>query len=416
MSGEIEAGQTAPSWQRLWLLYALFSAATQLTDGVAQALLLSRSGLELLPPVFASKAVLALVLGAAYLPLAAWLGMKRTQTAILAFVTLGTAVCYALVLQRWALAYPLLYLYSDAVQTIFKIHWGVVLLASLPAPLEQLPRVYSGARAGGLVGGLLLLLSGPLGITPLLLLATGLYAATLVYWLTGSAPDAAPSPSRSDVAAPSSHDAPLWRSSLLAAIAVATLALVATRYALRYLYSATLAATFDEKRLAAAFGIFVAVASVVTGLLQAFVTPRLLAGAGLTTANLAFAVVVPLAFVAYRFGPALAAAAIARLVESELKAAIKTPISNLLYGGLVPAQRPAARAFVFGAVVPVGTAIAAVLLGVLPEQTLSWGSAAALLLFAATLLQNRSYRRAFAALGPRGSVSAEEAVSPTTEP
>lgn len=407
--------QNAPSWQRLWLLYAVFSAATQLTDGVAQALLLKRSGLELLPPVFASKAVLALVLGAAYLPLAAWLGMKRTQTAILAFVTLGTAVCYALVVQRWPLAYPLLYLYSDAVQTIFKIHWGVVLLASLPAPRTQLPRVYSGARAGGLVGGLLLLLAGPLGTTPLLLLATGLYAATLAYWLVGSAPNAAPSRGKS-AARPSGSKTPLWRSSLLATIAVSTLALVATRYALRYLYSATLAATFEEKRLAAAFGIFVAVASVVTGLLQAFVTPRLLAGAGLTSANLAFAVVVPLAFAAYRFGPTLAAAAIARLVESELKAAIKTPISNLLYGGLAPAQRPAARAFVLGAVVPVGTAIAAVLLGVLPEQTLSWGSAAALLLLAATLLQNRSYRRAIAALGPGSRVSAEEAVSPTTEP
>lgn len=183
------------------------------------------------------------------------------------------------------------------------------------------------------------------------------------------------------------------------------------RHGLRYLYSATLAASFDEARLAASFGVFVAAASVVTGLVQAIVTPRLLGGVGLGALNLAYALSVPATFALGWLLPPLAAAGAARLVETELKMAIKTPVSNLLYGGLPATQRPAARALVLGGVVPLSTWLVSGLLALLPETVRSWGLVAGVLLAVATVAQNHSYRRAVAQDG-EARPGAETALTP----
>ena len=83
---------------------------------------------------------------------------------------------------------------------------------------------------------------------------------------------------------------------------------------------------------------------------------------------------------------------IARLVENEFKAAIKTPVSNLFYAPLPASQRAAARALVLGFVVPAATIVAALLLRS-SLSVASWGLPAALLFLTATIWQNRTYAR-----------------------
>ncbi|PIE19932.1 MAG: hypothetical protein CSA65_00355 [Proteobacteria bacterium] len=421
MASHRDETRAAP-WGRLWLLYLLVSAGLQLADGVAQALLLKRGGLRLLPPVFAAKGALGMLLSAGYVPLAAALGPRATLTVILTVSAAALGGSYALVHAGVSLAYPALYALVEGAQTVFKIHFGVVLLACLPGHqgLSRVPLVYSGARAGALLGGVALVLAEQLGTAPLLLGSVGalLIAAAVVATVPISTETGASAEGSDQV----STEAPSWRwlgrgwrdtlsSPLLRAIAVATTLLVIARHGLRYLYSATLAASFDEARLAASFGVFVAAASVITGLLQAMVTPRLLAGVGLGVVNLAYAITVPATFALGWMLSPLAAAGAARLVESELKMAIKTPVSNLLYGGLAAVQRPAARALVLGVVVPLATGLVSGMLALLPKTTRSWGLAAGVLLVVATLAQNRSYRRA---LGEDGEVrpGAETALTP----
>ncbi len=411
------------SWRRLWLLYFLFTAGMQLANGVAHTLLLTRGGVDMLPATFAARGLFVLLASAAYVPLAGHIDARRMLALINGLIALFLLGAYALLQSGLSLSYPALYVLTETSETIFKIHFGVVLLACLPADeiLSRLPLVYSGARAGAVVGGLALTFARHVGLTHLIL-GTIILQIIATAFSFGGLPHLSPPPPKEEESPRSWRD--LFRetrtsssSLLFVTIALATTLLVATRHALRYFYSARVAAAFGELDLATAAGLFFAIASLIAGLIQALVTPRLLTGVGLTTLNLAYATSIPFTFVLTWVAPPLVGAALARLIESEIKMAIKTPVSNLLYGGLPTSQRPAARAFILGAVVPLATGAASLALGLAPLGTRAWGLVAGLVLVGITIAQNRVYRRTFGAQKNKNArQAAENALTEGSEP
>jgi hypothetical protein len=412
----------------LWLLYLLFTAASQLGDGVNQALFLKRVGVEYLPYMFVVKAVLDVVMAVVYVPLAARLGHPRTLKLILIVAGVGALALWLPARQDLGFSYPLLYGFLEAVVTLLKIHWGVLLLDcySQEAARRAFPLIYTGARVGAIAGGLILgPLARPLGPPNLLPICGGLYLATAGLALgvdrhvrSGDMDER--TLARESAAGRVTH---LRRGlsiglrvPLLRAIALSTAAMVLCRYGLRYLYSAAFAGAFGEAELAAFYGLYMAAANGLSILVQALVTSRLLVHAGVTLTNLLYAGCVLGVYLSLGFWPGLVAAVVARLMENELKAAIKTPLSNLFYGALPADQRAAGRAFNLGLIVPIFTVIASLVLATAAGVRAIpwWGGVLAVLFVLGSVVQNRSYRRARAAAREEATTTATATATTTT--
>jgi ATP/ADP translocase len=393
----------------LWLLYLLLSAAVQVGDGVTQTLFLKRIGVEFLPYMFVVKAALDVFVAMLYVPLASRLGHPATLTLILGLAAVGLLLLWWPAAAGAPLAYPALYALSESMATLLKIHWGVLLLDcySQEQAARTFPLIYTGARAGAVAGGLLLTgLAHPIGPANLLPVGAAVYlgaaALSLLARRHATATDTEGALARESAAGRISHIrrglSLGLRSPLLRAIALSTALMVLCRYGLRYRYSAAFAEAFNEADLAAFYGGYAAVANGVSILVQLVITSRLLVLAGVTQTNLIYALGILAVYLALGFWPGLISSILARAMETELKAAIKTPLSNLFYGALHPSQRAAGRAFVLGLGVPVSTVVASLVLiwpggtGTIPL----WGTALALLYVVASVAQNRSYNRTMA--------------------
>ena len=389
----------------LWALAILFSAALVINDGVAQTLLLERLGVQRLPLMFAITAALDLLGAVAYVGVVARLGHLTLMSALLVLGGAGTLGAWALLRSETPIAYGVLFAFSEVLQTLLKIHWGVVLLDhySLAAGHRALPVIYTGARVGGLAGGLILgPLARPVGPRNMLLVSGPLLL------LSGVGHRLAPRPRRTlpEVeGAPPAPDQPrsiigrlqlgvrsLSRSPLIRATAVATATMVLCRYGLRYRYSDLLSSALSETELARYYGLYIAIASPVTILLQLLLTSRLLRRVGLSRTNALYALAVPVGAGVVALSPSIAAAVVARVVQQELKDTIKTPLSNLIYGAMPAERRAAARALILGLIVPLATLLASLLLS-RPTLLDRWLVPAAGLFLIASLWQNRSYQR-----------------------
>ncbi|MCA9672578.1 MAG: hypothetical protein KC503_43590 [Myxococcales bacterium] len=388
----------------LWLIYALLSAGLAINDGVANALFLARVGATDLPLVFIAKALLDMLGAALYVRVDRRLGARATLVLLLVFAALGSAGAWLGVRALpGAWTYLALFAFEEVCQTLLKIHWGVYLLERFDAVSARryFPSIYTGARVGAVAGGLMLgPLAGPLGPSNLMLVAALLFVAATVAVLARSS--ATPRDHESD-AVNEADVGPLralgrvrsaLSSSLVRATAVATPLMVLSRYALRYRYSALLSSVLGEVELARVYGLYVASANTLAVLVQLFVTARLYAlPSGVTSTNIGYALTLPAALALMWRVPSLLSALVGRVVESELKVALKTPLSNLFYGVLPAEQRAAARALVLGLIVPLATLVAAALLR-RPAWLDSWALPCAAAFVLASLLQNRAYRSA----------------------
>ncbi len=264
--------------------------------------------------------------------------------------------------------------------------------------------IYTGARAGAVVGGLLMSsLARPLGPRKLLLLTSAIYFISALFTRAGRRSPLADDQRQSLLQARELAAGRLihlrrgisigWSSPLLRSIALATALMVLSRYGLRYLYSERFAATFAETDLAAFWGLYYAIANGATLLLQATLLGRLLARWGITTPNLVYSLAVTAAFLLLGFWPGLRLAIAARFVESELKTTVKTPLSILFYGAIPIADRPSGRAFILGLVVPLATILASLALQATlhTSSVTSWGLGCACCYTLATQLQNRVF-------------------------
>jgi ATP:ADP antiporter, AAA family len=390
---------------RLWLVGLLFTAAAQIGDVAAQALFLKRVGAEHLPVMFVVKALLDATSAILYIPLAGRLGHRRTLAVVLGLSGLGMLLLWLPCRHELHFAYLLLYAWCEWIGTLLKIHWGVYLLdfyASENAS-RVFPLIYTGSRAGAILGGGLTSPLAPrIGTCNLIPLSGALFLLSTGLALSGPSVG-----DHTEAGAPlrgaGARIAHLRRglalilgSPLIRAIATATALMVFCRYGLRLLYSSSLDLAFGEAELSSVFGFYLVMANAASILLQLAVTSRLLQYAGILLTNLLFSLAVLGGFLFIGLRPGLAGAVAARVVETELKAAIKTPLSNLFYGALPAADRAPGRALVLGLVVPAATLAIGLVLSYRPAAgpMRYWGTALAALFVMATWVQNQRYSAA----------------------
>lgn len=440
----------------LWVaaMGALYAAATSLGDDIAQSVFVTRVGARALPHMILCKGILDVVAAAVYVPLARGRSTGRVWRASLAIY----ACC---VLGGWALAAKggnpgayALYVAHECAWTILTMHWGVLLLDTFDASQARrlFPLLFTAARLGGMAAGALLQgLAETVGAVNMLLACAALAGAAGALSLVArhhrngarSGGAAAPmSPAARDHAGetappagppaapvadlPATPAAPApdqtpdrdpdpsisrwagWRhaasSPLIRAIALSTAAMVLVRYGLHLVSLDTIDSALgrDEDRVAAFLGWFGAWANAAGALLGVLVVPRILARLGVGAANLTYAAATVVTWCLLVVTPALWSAALARFVNTQLKDALKTPLSTLFYGAEPPPRRAPARAFVFGAVIPAATVATAVIFtvaGELGPGLVVWpGLAAACAFLALCAHQNRCWRRRLAQL------------------
>jgi len=174
--------------------------------------------------------------------------------------------------------------------------------------------------------------------------------------------------------------------------------MVVARFALRFQQQALLEG-YAEVVLAGVLGVYTFGGNVLGLVLQVLVTGRLLSKLGLTRTNLVYPLAIAVGQAAILVGGGLGAALVARFADTELKHAVKTPVSPLFYEVFDEQDRGGARALVLGVVSPVTQVLTSVALTALValahDQAMAWlGGVGAVSFLAATMLTNRRYERA----------------------
>ncbi len=390
----------------LGAIIGLDTLAELLIEGVATAAFLVRIGAALLPLAMAARALAEVVVALAYGRLTARWSAARTLRGVALLGSVAVALC-ALAAGTTAGVWAA-FVTASVLARLRVIHFGVLALEELEggAAPRVLPIVYACARASALVAGpVLAFAAGPLGTAPLLGAAAGVYGLCALVqgrWLgLRSTARSLPAPSLQleDEAPPSlatrvPKQSPRW---LLGAILVGAAALALGRIALRTQSGAILEVSFSEARLASVLGLYFAVAGGVALVLQLGVVGRVLSADGLPLLNLGWAAVYLGAQLLLALGPATVAIALgARLVESELRNAVRTPVANLLYDAMPPGKRAHARTLVIGVTIPLVSLAGGLALGATGAPPIALavvGIAAAVVLLLASWAQNRAWRR-----------------------
>lgn len=382
-----------PGVRRLALLLALTTGAELVAEGVVLSAFIARIGAAALPTALALRA-----LGEVLLSLGFERGLARSSPgrAMRAVVLAGVVlfVAAAATLSSSAGVYAG-FVVVTAMARIKSIHFGVLALAELPGPsaARALPLVHAGGRLGGVAAGPLLALGGPaLGPHWLVAVAAGLYASTTLFLLRarGAPPSVAP-------AAASGPD-PSAATGLLAAILVGAVALALGRLALVTQSGAILERAYGEAELNRVLGLYFTGANLLAFLLQALMVGRVLGAGGLPLLNSGWSLLYLAAQALLSFGPASVLVALsARLVESELRNALRTPVASLLYEAIPAARRALARTLVIGVAVPAASLVGGLGLGFAqahPQVLSALGLGAAALIVLSAWAQNRAYRLA----------------------
>lgn len=354
---------------------------------------IARVGAAALPAALALRA-----LGEVLLSLGFERGLARSspgramRAVVLAGVALFVAMAAALSTSAGTYAG---FVVVTAMARIKSIHFGVLALAELQGPgaARALPLVHAGGRLGGVAAGPLLALAGPtLGPPWLAAAAAGLYASTTLLLLRarGAPPSVAPA------AAPAPESSA--GTGLLAAILVGAVALALGRLALITQSGAILERAYAEAELNRVLGAYFTGANLLAFLLQALVVGRVLGAGGLPLLNTGWSLLYLAAQALLSLGPASVLVALsARLVESELRNALRTPVASLLYEAMPAARRAFARTLVIGVAVPAASLVGGLGLGFAqahPRALSALGLGAAALIVLSGWAQNRAYRRA----------------------
>jgi hypothetical protein len=430
----------------LWLAYLVVVLGLRVGWATTTALFLDVVGVRWLPAVLIVRALASLVATTFY---AAHADRVRNDRVFLVLLSAGAAAVVLAELVGAAspvLGAVLLYVVARAVGTIFFLHWGVWLSEYfVPADARRLyAGIFSGARLGGVLGGVLLVtlpdVIGMVGLN-LVFAATLVAGAAAVHVASGAAFERfrntpqGPAPARADAARAPSGRFARWpglanlvdglryvrRSRFLLWTAATTVLLVWTRGVLDLVSNTVFEAEFgDARELAQFFGWYAMAAGAVALVLQVGAAGRAIARFGISRPNLAYALTFAGAGLGLTLAPGLPAAVACRFAENELRTAVKVPIHNLLYTAVEPRVRARARATSSGLTVPLATLVInlalLVLQPALPLTALAGlGAALALGHVYTTLRQNREFVRTLAARAA-ADVVGEESLAPTPTP
>lgn len=397
-----------PRFFELGSVMSLTTFGDFVVEGAVTAAFLVRIGPAALPAALAVRAVAEVLVSLVFDRATARLSPRRALGIATLFGALLLPLC-ALVVNRsygvWTA-----YVLASVLARVKVIHFGVLALAELPGArsLRVLPLLHAGGRLGAMLAGPVVLVLAP---------ATGarglLVASALVYglsaWLLRESPEKVPvSSSEARTFAdseipPSSLAAPPTVSGsavsrLLMATLIGAVALAVGRLALVTQSGAILAKSYSEAELAHVLGLYFLGANAFALFLQVAFVGRWLARGGLAFLNSGWSLLYLVAQLLLSLAPPFVLVALgARMVESELRNSVRTPVASLLYEAMPPERRAFARTLVIGVAVPVASVAGGLLLVLFNSHPLvlsSLGVGAAVLLFFATWAQNRYFRAA----------------------
>ena len=404
----------------------MFAAATAMGEDIAQTVFITRVGAGSMTVVFLVKAMLDIVAAGLYLPLTRGRDTGRVWRVALAIYAVTMVAGRVFVVDGSNLSAYALYVGHETAGTILTIHWAVFLLDAFDASQARrlFPLLFAASRVGGIVAGLLLTaLAGVAGTTNLLFgaAAFAVLAGLVSYGRRKSthapyrptitdAPDLAEPGDEVDLPEDATTETGTgmlgsWRraasSPLVRIIAISTAAMVFVRYGLQIVALDEVDRAFgsDKVEVARFLGLFGACANAVGILLGVFIVPKVLSRLGVGIANLTYAAATVASWTVLLVVPSLGAAAGARFVRVQFKDSLKTPLSTLFYGAELPHRRAGARAFIFGAAIPLGTVITVAVLELAKRSndylTIAGvtGVAMAIAFFIACAIQNRRWRR-----------------------
>lgn len=352
-----EPPRPAPEARLAWLMGSAQAAETAI-EALILARFVEQIGAAALPLALALRAVVDAV-GS----IAAERALSKSHSGqrISAALCLGLILCCALVLvPSWYYGIYGVFVLSSLVARQRSIDFGVLTLEAIPRGKREgaLPTIYAAGRVGSLLSGGLLLVAGS---STLAAIGALLAFAFALRWAGQFSPGGAP-----DAAAPESHvGEERGPRSMLLALLVGALALAVGRVALVTQSGGILAAAFDEQRLVRVLGAYSVVAALLGLGLQLTFVRGLLARGKLPWVNGSWG----LGYLLGQLGLGLTHAAGsglgvvgvalgARLMDGELRSALRGPITNLLYEAMPRQDRRSARTWVIGVAVPLGGLVA----------------------------------------------------------
>ena len=354
------------------LFFIVLGAGLSIGRASADALFLKRYGIEYLPLVFLG---LSLFLGLAsiiYATVVDYLPAESFFRGILSVLAVLLLVSWACITYfPMSGIYPFYYLLHKVAAELLLVHATLYVNQNFNTLQSKRlsPVIFAGAELGALAGALFTSISaGVLGVHNLLLvwLVLGISAIVLLttrHRRTGpSTFFRAQRKSRQPV-----HGALnqlqeglafVWRSSLLKYASLSLLCLVFTFYVLTYSVNRVYTETFkSEETLAAFLAILIAVNSVLTLLIQVFITNRALLRHGVQRMNLVF----PITTVASYFGLiahfGLPTALLGSFNRDTLIEAIHKPVRSLFFNAVPQYMQGRARAVTVAVVLPLGLII-----------------------------------------------------------
>ncbi|HNN13048.1 MAG TPA: cyclic nucleotide-binding domain-containing protein [Anaerolineales bacterium] len=199
------------------------------------------------------------------------------------------------------------------------------------------------------------------------------------------------------------------KSGLLRALTIATFTMVILMTMLQFQFSKVFSEHYTREELFVFNGYLTSVSNVGVMLIQAFVLSRLIRGLGVGTMNLVFPVMTLGSVVAVKAGanfPAagLPTAVFARMDTTMLKQAFRNPLDAMIYNSVPIKNKARARGFINGAIVPLGTLSAglivqAVKAEVFSDLTIFWiGLGASILYILIMFTVRREYAKSMTSL------------------
>ncbi len=343
-----------------WLLGSAQAAETAI-DALILARFIEQLGAAALPLALALRAVVDAV-GSIAAERA--LGGVHSARRISAALGLGWLLCGAMLLApSWHLGIYGVFVLISLVTRQRAIDFGVLALEALPRGKREaaLPTVYAAGRVGSMLSGGLLLLAGSSALVAI--------GAMLGFALAFGWAGRFSAVSAADAAAPASEVTEHGPRSMLLALLIGAVALAVGRVALVTQSGEILAAAFDEQSLVRVLGAYNIVAALVSLGLQLTFVRGLLGRGKLPWVNGSWGI----GYLLGQLGLGLAHLAAvgwgvvglalgARLVDGELRSALRGPITNLLYEAMPRQDRRRARTWVIGVAVPLGGLVAGLLL------------------------------------------------------
>lgn len=352
--------------------YFLLFVMLSIGDGLSLSLFVSQVGAEAFPQYYGLTACVNIVLVSFYLLWGNRLSNLRTFQIIITLSIIGFLLPWALI--RFSTLdkeiYGLFFLSREISFTLVLMHFGTFIQDYLtPDEMKRaIAFVYAGGRLGGIIGGFLLamlvqwislidvaLCYTALGIICLLLLGS-------IYRKLGTPPLASKT---SDLTLSGLGELKklLTPNSYLFWLSINIAVFIVFRWILNLQYNMSFEAYFDSDRAMAEFlGWYTAIAQFLSLVIQLFIIGRLIDKAGVVGTHLIYSILMMGTGVLNVWFNTFPVAVFNRMMETELRIALRNPVTILLTNCFEQHQRKIVRAWAIGMIIPLATMVSSLLL------------------------------------------------------